>query len=378
MKKRVKSYVILLEYLLLVVFLLGTTIVTIGRLISSGTLIFDDNIETYITDVYPKKNAFINLNGEIRKCMGQHEMNGVTKLNNGYLQVNSPYISDDELKGYADNVVLLNNYLQSKGIPLVYVNPPITNSKYDNLLPAGSEDYANDNVDRLLSFLQVSGVETIDIREQMYIDHIDHYQMMYKTDHHWNAEAGFYAYTIIDDYIQDKTNSYVDERIADISNYDLVSSEQCFLGANGRRTGIYYAGVDDFSVLIPKFEMEFQDADGNIGTFQDILVDTSYMNIIDYENNSMYENVYDNVWNDCVNINPVNNTKILIISDSFSLNVMPYLIMEYGQVQFWRNANSSQLTKEYIDYYNPDVVIMLYYPKRSMEELDAYNFDSFR
>jgi len=378
MKNRVKSYVILLEYLMLVGFLLGTAIVAIGRLISSGTLIFDDNIETYITDVYPKKNAFINLNGEIRKCMGQHEMNGVTKLNNGYLQVNSPYISDDELKGYADNVVLLNNYLQSKGIPLVYVNPPITNSKYDNQLPTGSEDYANDNVDRLLSFLQLSGVETIDIREQMYIDHIDHYQMMYKTDHHWNAEAGFYAYTIIDDYIQDKTNSYVDERIADISNYDLVSSEQCFLGANGRRTGIYYAGVDDFSVLIPKFEMEFQDADGNIGTFQDILVDTSYMNVLDYENNSMYENVYDNVWNDCVNINPVNNTKILIISDSFSLNVMPYLIMEYGQVQFWRNANSSQLTKEYIDYYDPDAVIMLYYPKRSMEELDAYNFENFR
>ena len=51
----------------------------------------------------------------------------------------------------------------------------------------------------------------------MHEDGIDQYDMMYRTDHHWTTEAGFYAYGILEGYIVEKTGCNVDARVSDIN-----------------------------------------------------------------------------------------------------------------------------------------------------------------
>ena len=44
-----------------------------------------NKFETDVSSTFYKKFSFVNLNGAIRKMLGQQEMNGVIKLKNGYL-----------------------------------------------------------------------------------------------------------------------------------------------------------------------------------------------------------------------------------------------------------------------------------------------------
>ncbi len=185
------------------------------------------------------KEHFVNINGAVRRILDQRLMNNVVKLDNGYLFTSFERASDKSLKMYAEETVRLRDYLKERGTELIYVTTPITSSKYDPQIPEGIEDHGNENTDRFLALLDEKGVEYIDIRERMYEDGIDQYDMMYRTDHHWTTEAGLYAYGLLEDYIVGKTGCTVDRRVADISNYRITRYEKWHLGSRGQRTGIY-------------------------------------------------------------------------------------------------------------------------------------------
>ena len=50
-----------------------------------------NKFETDVATTFFEKFQFVNLNGAMRNLLGQHEMNGVVKLNNGYLLTTIPY-----------------------------------------------------------------------------------------------------------------------------------------------------------------------------------------------------------------------------------------------------------------------------------------------
>ena len=212
-----------------------------------------------------QKFSFVSLNGAVRRFLGQQEMNGVVKLNNGYLTETLERCPDDIIGNFVSRTFSFNEFLRKREIPLLFAVPPYTVSKYDPELPAGVEDFSNDNIDRFLPLLEENGIDTIDIRETMREDGIDHYDMVYKTDHHWTTEAGFYTYNVLEKYIAEKTSCKTDPRISDISNYVLTKYNNSHLGSVGLRTGKYYAGTDDFTLIVPKFDTYIRDPEGKTG-----------------------------------------------------------------------------------------------------------------
>jgi hypothetical protein len=50
----------------------------------------------------------------------------------------------------------------------------------------------------------------------------------------------------------------VDARYTDPANYTFDTYKNTFLGSSGRRTGIYYAGIDDSVFLRPNFHTDIQ------------------------------------------------------------------------------------------------------------------------
>ena len=119
-----------------------------------------NRFETDEASSFYGKLQFINFNGAVRSVLGQHEMNGVIKLNNGHLLRPHNPAADEVVQGYAENIIALNRYLNEKGIAFVYVVPPYTVNKYDPELPAGIHDYANENLDRLLKPIEAAGAST--------------------------------------------------------------------------------------------------------------------------------------------------------------------------------------------------------------------------
>ena len=78
-----------------------------------------NKFETDIATTFWEKFQFVNINGLLRRIVGQREMNGVVKLNNGYLLTTIDCIEDDKLQKYSEKVADLDNYLKKEGIHLV-------------------------------------------------------------------------------------------------------------------------------------------------------------------------------------------------------------------------------------------------------------------
>ena len=333
--------------------------------------------ETDIASTFYKKFEFVNVNGAVRNVLGQPSMNGVVKLNNGYLFTPMEYSSDEMLQDYADATIRFNLYLKERGTKLIYVTPPTTLSKYDNQLPIGIQDYGNDNIDRLLQMLADGGIDTIDLRDSMHSDGIDQYSMMYKTDHHWTTRAGFYAYGVIEKYITDATGCIVDERVSDINNYNVIKYDKWQLGSRGQRTGIYYTGIDDFELIVPAFDTKIQNYSEKVGKMQDIV-----FNMDALENNEYsFKNTYDSVLGESLgyytNLDCPNDVRILTITDSFGKAVNPYLAIGFKQLDYIYDGDVSGVTPERIEEFDPDVVIMLYYPDMLNEKSKSFAFENF-
>lgn len=335
-----------------------------------------NKFETDVATTFFEKFQFVNMNGAFRNLLGQREMNGVIKLNNGYLLTTVVYVDDNTLQSYANSVEALNNYLENRGTKLVYAMTPYTLSKYDPQLPVGVEDYGNDDADRLLEMLDNVGIDTIDFRKIMHEDGINQYDMMYKTDHHWNTAAGFYAYGILEDYIVNKTGCDVDERISDQSQYTITTYENWHLGSRGQRTGRYFAGIDNFDLYIPNFETSIQNDAGAVGNMQDMVLDMAPLQNHDYTSRYTYDFVLGNSLAHYKNLNCRNDIKILIVTDSFGKAVNPYLIMGFSEIAYVYDADVSSVAPEYIEAYDPDIVILMYYVENALVD-EAYNFQGF-
>ena len=335
-----------------------------------------NKFETDVSSTFYKKFSFVNLNGAIRKMLGQQEMNGVIKLKNGYLTEISEICPDEEISGYVNRIKAFSDYLDHRGTALVYFSAPSTVCPFDPELPTGVEDYSNINIDRLISELREAGVDTMDFREILYSDGIDQYSRMYKTDHHWTTEAGFYAYCLLEKYIKEKTGCEVDPIISDMENYTVTKYEKWHLGSRGQRTGIYFAGIDDFTLIDPDFDINVVDPDGHTGSIHNYFFRKEYLENRDLTSRYTYDSVLGgpNFLGHYKNPNSKNNVKVMMITDSFAKAVTPYMIMQVAEVNTLYNGYVGNITPELIESFDPDVVIMLYYPDVIQQNGGAFEF----
>ena len=383
--KKIQNYVYIVVFIILV---LGLGVLSGMKLVrfyvkqeidyNEWTPELGNKFETDIASTFYQKFQFVNLNGAVSHLLGQSSMNNVVKLNNGHLMTPVQKSDDALLRRFADPTIQFHEYLKKRGTSLVYVSPPCTPDKYDPQLPAGVEDYSNDNVDRFIKRLSEAGIDTIDIREEMYKDGIEHYDMMYKTDHHWTTRAGFYTYGILEEYIVEKTGCEVDSRISDIDHYTVTLYEDWHLGSNGQRTGIYYTGIDDFELILPEFRTIIQNGSGSIGSMQDLIINTEPLEDTDYTSRYTYDWVLWGSQGNFTNLDCPNDIRILIISDSFSNALNPYLIMGFKQLQYVYDADVSGVTPGFIESYDPDVVIMMYYPNILQNGYSSFAFYGFQ
>ncbi|MCR4739756.1 MAG: hypothetical protein K5886_05790 [Lachnospiraceae bacterium] len=320
--------------------------------------------ESDISNNFFAQFDFVNLNGLMARATGERELNGVLKLDNGYLTDTSPYFDDDVLNRNMNMVVAFKDYLAQRGIPLIFAVTPNTSAKYDPQIPAYYYDYGNENLDRIASVLRRGGVQVIDLRDELYTDGIDAYDMMYRTDHHWNTRMGFYAYTKICDALETQLGCEVDPVVKDIENYNIETYRKWHLGSRGQRTGKYFGGIDDFDLITPAFDTHLSTVDGEKeGQFRGLLVNTDSLqkkNLTimrdDVAARSTYDRVLEQSLGDFVNYNSHNDKKILVAADSFGKAVLPFLEISFARVRWEHGPVYGWL----IDEFEPDAVVMIY------------------
>jgi hypothetical protein len=337
-----------------------------------------ENIE-YIESIY-NDNVFLNYKissyyALLQKLAGNRIIEDVDDDKTVYVMDNGQltYIVDTmNIQPYAELVIDLNEYLNEKKTDFLYIQAPFKIDKYDNQLPYGMEDTTNENADIFVSTLRENEVDVLDLRDEMYNEHIEYTEAFYNTDHHWKFETALWALQNTMTYVNNKNNNfYVDTSPLLMENLNTYTIEQCTLGSQGRRVGEEFAGVDDFTYYLPidegsyicnYYNKDFEVIETHSGSFEDALINES--NKL-YSEDIMVENYYGFLYgNQCVDIE--NNNKegnILIIKDSFGVPFSLYSSLLFNKVTVCdcRTLSQGEL-KEIIDTNDFDYVFMIYNP----------------
>lgn len=364
-KKPMAVYVLTFLTLLVVIsfFSLGNLIMAYknGEEINNQTT-GEDHLESDFTANVLGKNLFLNLNGGMRRILGQREMNGVVLLDNGFLaEVNEP-VDQAILTKNARHMATLQQELEQRDIPLLYVLTPYKIQASDPELPHEIEDSTNDVMDAYIEQLQNEGVQPLDLRESFLQNGTNPYELFYRTDHHWNIQGGFFAYTVIARQAEKLLKVQVDPALLSKEQFVEEVYPRWHLGSYGQRTGALFAGgADDFSLLLPDFATTIVNTStGDQGTFEEIVLDQSYLQKKDATSRYTYDRVlrlgnFQSLTTGC-------GKKVLLVCDSMGRAVLPYLTLAFGDVCYVDAYNPQNLTKELLDSYQPDLVIVMHYP----------------
>jgi len=324
------------------------------------------------------KGFYINLNGLMARTMGQRYMNERVKLDNGHL---THIRGTRNITFAATQLTRLYDKQLEKGNSFLFVLAPYQIPKYENILPAGYKDYGNQNADDLLNALKENGVPVLDLREEMRSDGIDHDDAFFITDHHWKPETGFWAYTkIIESLLSVGAIEPIDPFYTEIEKFYIETFQDFFLGAHGKRTGSYYAGVDDFSVITPTFDTELsikiasRDIDIR-GEFSETALNKERIQKDYFTANPHAAYRHGNIGftqfrND---IAPV-DLKVLTLGDSFSNVPYAFLPLVFSACDQMDMRHYEGDFAEYYSEYDPDIVIVLVNPNHIALANTAYDF----
>lgn len=317
------------------------------------------------------KGTYINFNGLMAKLMKQPLMNKQVTLKNGHLASPKAEAADpSRIQSSADNLIRFHQKQVEAQGHFLFVIAPSQISKYEDLLPTGYTDSTNASADALLALLAEAGVHTLDLRECMQQEGIRTTEAFFATDHHWLPQTGFWAYTkILSKLTQMGAIRPVDQLYTDMENYMFETYPDTFLGSAGKRTGIYYAGIDDSIFLRPGFEtkLELTVPARNLalqGPYEDISYNTDVVHNFtdpDFFNENMY-GLYgwgDNPIAHWRNPNAPEQKRVLMIGESFGnipFSLFPLVLSECDEIDPRHYDGDFQ---KYYAEFAPETVVFL-------------------
>ena len=216
--------------------------------------------------------------------------------------------------------------------------------------------------------MEKSGFPILDLREEVTNGRI----RFYITDHHWTIESSFNANADIINALNSRYELNLDKKkkYTNINEYKKINYENSFLGSEGIRVGKYFAGKDDFEIIVPKYNTNFKYAQyrdhkkywETKGDYNSVFVDKVRLEDPKYNNKYNVITYEGYVENRITNALSDNNLKVLLIADSFARPMVTYLASNFQETRYL-DPQEGRYTESYVDYidrYNPDVVIMMF------------------
>lgn len=167
-------------------------------------------------------------------------------------------------------------------------------------------------------------------------------------------------------------------------NYNQIKYNQCYVGSEGIKTGIAYGGIDDFTLIYPKFTISYnfyctmhvQYEFNKTGRFEEALLDISRLYKEDpysEQRNKYSTYLFDNnslkiIKNDLNTGGP----KVVLIKDSFSLPLAAFLSTVCSEVQLIDPRHYKGDIAEYIKQNNFIYLFISVTPSLLTEEFFPY------
>lgn len=302
---------------------------------------------------------------------GQYTLeNLIIPYENDYLGYvwNNNRISDN-----FDNLVNFVQQMRNEGRNFLYFLVP---GKY-----AGNEiysDHSQEMHDLMIKSMKEAGIDIYDMWETIEENGISMSSLFFKSDHHWLPETGIWANKLLSEYLNNNYGYSIDTSLFDLDNYDITILEKNYLGSQGKKVSTIYSSIDDFPILIPKYNTDLEVFISDYNTTKSGSVQETLLYYPALKENRLYDRYsyefYGYGERELISIHNKNisdGKRILFIKRSFADCMYPFFAagVEYLDVIDLRVFKGSLQT--YINETNPDTIVMVY-------GLDSFNDADFR
>lgn len=320
---------------------------------------------------------FLYVYGKTNDLLGKNLIDDnespVIKLGNGYLSY--IYLYSQENPHY-DGIVDFKAWLKENDISFLYVLPIDKSDERYAAYPKGFPK-SNDEIEsEYFRDLDENGIKYINSREVLLRENSDFYSWFYKTDHHWNVNAGFSVASAISRSIQTEFALPADTDVLNKKNFNVVKYDNAFLGSQGKKTTHGYIAPEFFEVFYPNFDTLFKVEIPTMtidetGAFENTLIDAKALKTGDYYKSNTYGSfLYGDVPLIRIhNLKCQNGTRALMLKTSDANVVDTYLALsvEYLDIIDPRNFDGSITT--FIEKTNPNVVLICAFPSEIFDRI---------
>lgn len=338
------------------------------------------SLEQYYSEELKGRYRFVEGNGLAKRLAFLRTCNDTVRLDNGDLERLSNHFDWEDT---ADSLIKLSEYCRKLEIPFLCVFAPSKVCQCDTGLPLGVPDEVNPAANQVIERLENAEVSVLDLRRNLHEEGRSHEELFFHTDHHWNSEGAFWGYQKLTERLNADFGYEIDDTLRERENFRQKDFPEGFLGSYGKRTGKYFGGVDDISVILPDFEvsLRMEVPDRGIvreGDFSQALLDFSQITDAWYYDDShipyaVYTGDDYNLMR-IINENAENDKKLLLLKDSFVRPVASFLSLGIRQVEAIDLRIEPKISvKEYLNAHKPDTVVFMC----SIWALKDYNLIDF-
>ena len=292
------------------------------------------------------------------------DYNAVTRLKDGYL---ASYTPSRDIAHDAESLKEFAVFCAERGIDLAYIAFPSKICVSDDREISGLLDFSNQNTDRFLDMLKDSGVKHYDFRKNLHAAGMNHHQSFFRTDLHWKPQTGLWAAGEILKILRDNFGWDVNPGTLKPENFRYEIYRDWYLGVRGKKATLARTKPEDFTLIYPKsgvsLKFEVQSLGVNLSGDFGIIYDMKQVEPKDYYGKDSYAAyIYEN--NPLVrmeNFSRKNGKRLLIIKDSFSNCVIPFIALEVQHVDVLDLRYFTGSVRNFADTVKPDVVLVMYY-----------------
>ena len=308
---------------------------------------FMRDFETYTTDQFIGRDAWVDLKARTERALGKKENNNVYFADNDTLITRFDQPAADRV---TENLNYVNKFVENVDIPVVFSLIPTQACIWADRLPEGAPNASQTD---LMAQAQgaVTGATWADVYTPL-MEHKDE-DIFYRTDHHWTSLGAYYGYTGL--------ASALGYTPVPLTDYTPTVRSTEFYGTVFSSSGVRWVKPDTITTYVPDDGITVvshtYDNSGNPVEEQRALYVESFLSVKDKYSMFLGGNQSLGV---VTNTNNPDGPKLLIIRDSYADSLVPFLTAHYSEIHLIDPRYYHLSVKDYVEQNGIDQALVLY------------------